>query len=387
MTGASVAVAGMVAGDPRQGGATWAVLQYVLGLERLGHRVLLVESVAPSSLQPAGASLADTTSGRYFADVVAEFGLAGRAALVRAGSTETLGLPHAQLVAELRRCDLLIDIAGNLRDERELFEPVPRRLYLDLDPGFTQLWQAEGIDMRWDGHTHFATVGPLLAGRHPADSRVPTGGPDWIPTLPPVVLDAWAPAEGIETHAFTTVANWRSYGSVERAGVFYGQKVHSWRALMDLPRLTGAAFMPALSIHPDESADIARLAEGGWQVLDADETVATPAAYRAFVRGSRAEIAIAKSGYVLSRCGWFSERSACYLASGRPVLAQDTGIGEVLPVGEGLLTFSSLEEAVEGVREIERDYARHASAARALAEAHLDARLVLPRLLARAGIT
>jgi hypothetical protein len=139
--------------------------------------------------------------------------------------------------------------------------------------------------------------------------------------------------------------------------------------------------MPALSIHPDEQDDLQALAENGWRLLDPAEVARTPSSYRSFVQGSRAELGIAKSGYVASRCGWFSDRSVCYLASGRPVLAQDTGFTDYLPAGEGLLSFNTLEEARGGVEEILRDYPRHARAARDLAEAYFDSDIVLTRLL------
>ena len=378
----------MVAGDPGQGGATWAVLQYLLGLERLGHNVTLIEAVSDTSVIPSGSPVKKSANARYFEQVVKGFGLTDRAALVHTPTQESVGLDREKLVDRLSQCDVLIDIAGNLRTVPDLFELVPVRLYLDLDPAFTQLWQADGIDMRWAGHTHFATVGLLLPD---AESDLPAEGKDWFATLPPVVLDRWRPradwrpANRETVDAYTTVANWRSYGSIEHDGRLFGQKVHSWRDLMDLPRRSGATFMPALSIHPDEIADIDRLREGGWKILPAETTVSNPDLYMEFIRGSRAEIGIAKSGYVLSRCGWFSERSACYMALGRPVLAQDTGFAEVLPVGEGLLSFSNMEQAIEGVRAIDADYDRHSTTARELAGDYFDSSRVLSKLLAKVG--
>lgn len=385
MSRLNIAVAGMVAGDPGQGGATWAVLQYVLGLRRLGHNVTLVEAMADRSVVPTGSAFTRSTNARYFSDVVRQFGLTGDAGIVHVETRQTVGLSLHALADRLSRCDLVLNIAGNLREIPELFETTPLRLYLDLDPAFTQLWNADGIDMRWAGHTHYATVGLRLAD---STTDLPLGGIDWFVTLPPVVLDIWRAApQGRHVHnpslgAYTTVANWRSYGSIERNGRIYGQKVHSWRALMELPLRTGLAFTPAISIHPDEVADLERLKLGGWQVLPAEKSVATPDAYMAFIRDSRAEIGIAKSGYVLSRCGWFSERSACYLAAGRPVLAQETGFAGVLPVGEGLLSFSTLDDAIEGVRAIEADYVRHAGIARELAGDYFDSARVLSKLLA-----
>jgi hypothetical protein len=378
----NIAVAGMVAGDPGQGGASWAVLQYVLGLRRLGHRVSLVEAVRRSSIRPAGVDLEHSENASYFRRLIDEFELRGSAALVESGTNQTVGMSYAELRASLGRTDLLIDIAGILRDQPDLFEAPPIRLYLDLDPAFTQLWHAQGVDMRLDGHTHFATVGLTLEA---PGSPIPSTGHQWSVTLPPVVLEGWPVADHVLTNAFTTVANWRSYGTIHHRGVAYGQKAHSWRQFMELPRRTGAPFVPALSIDADEHVDLDALERHGWCYLPAERTVATPADYRAFVSGSRAEIGIAKSGYVVSRSGWFSERSACYLAAGRPVVAQDTGFSACLPVGEGLLSFSTIDEAVSAVEMVERDYARHSATARSLAEAYFDSDRVLSSLLQTVG--
>jgi hypothetical protein len=338
-----ILVAGMVAADPHQGGATWAVLQYVRGLEQLGHEVWLVDPAEP-----------DADSGAYFAGL-------------ELGPRAFFGRYPGPVP------DLLLNVSGMLRDERVLGQ-TPIRVYLDLDPVFNQLWHAQGEDVGLDGHTHHVTVG----------HRVPPTGHDWIPTLPPVVLERWPVAERIETDAFTTVGNFRAYGSIEHEGVRYGQKAHSLRPLVDLPRRADERFALALDIHPDEP-DLATLREHGWEVLDPRAVAGTPERYAAFVRGSRAELGIAKEGYVVSQSGWFGDRSAAYLASGRPVVAQATGFGERLPVGAGLFAFADTDEAVAAIEGIRADYGRHARAARAIAEEHLDSRLVLTRLLRAVG--
>jgi hypothetical protein len=179
----------------------------------------------------------------------------------------------------------------------------------------------------------------------------------------------------------TTLANWRSYGSVESGGVHYGQKAHSLRRLVDLPRRSSERFVLALEIDPAEETEARALRSGGWELADPHRVAGSPAAYRDFIRHSWAEIGVAKAGYVTAQCGWFSDRSACYLASGRPVLAQDTGFGSALPVGAGLLTFADGDEALAGLEALRSDYAGHARAAREIAVEHLDARRILPALL------
>jgi hypothetical protein len=361
---ARIVVSGMVAGDPHQGGATWAVLQYVLGLKRLGHDVCLVEPV--DEVSPAISA--------YFGDVVTEFGLADRSALLDRTSGTLLGARRERF----RGADLLLNVSGMLVDDVFLDE-IPLRVYLDLDPGFNQLWHdAEGIDVGFGSHTHFVTVGQAIGE---PECLVPDCGKKWIGTVQPVVLERWPVAARLERDALTTVGNWRGYGSIEHGGRLYGQKAHSLRSLMKLPTLTDERFELALAIHPDETRDLEALAANGWILIDPVEAAGTPGRYHAFVQGSKAELGIAKSGYVLSSCGWFSDRSVCYLASGRPVIAQETGFSRYLPAGDGLLAFETVEDVLAALDELRSDYERHRRAARALAEEHFDSDKVLRRLL------
>ncbi|HEY2055236.1 MAG TPA: hypothetical protein VGH14_14990 [Solirubrobacterales bacterium] len=367
-----ILLAGMVAGDPWQGGATTAVLQYVEGLRRLGHEVLVVEPVEPAALRPGG------PVATYFGSLAL---LAGRAALLARGGTATLGPSYREIERFARGADLLLNVSGMLRDER-LLEPIGARAFLDLDPGFNQVWAAEGFDFGLDRHTHCVSIGTRIGE---SDCAVPTLGRSWIPTLPPVALPSWPVAQGVG-RGWTTVGNWRSYGSPTHEGLRYGQRAHSMRELLGLPRRSGARFELALEIHPDERDDLAALAENGWGRVDPLTVAATPAAYARFVRGSRAELGIAKQGYVVSRAGWFSDRSAAYLASGRPVVAQDTGFGAALPTGTGLLAFDDVASAAAAIESVEADLDRHRRAAREIAVEYLDAARVLPVLLERLAV-
>jgi hypothetical protein len=378
----TILVAGMIAADPHQGGATWAVLQYLLGFRRLGHDVLFVEPLDEKALRPTGTTLERSANAAYFRQVVADFGLEGSAALLLEGPRQTVGLPYEELVRVTGQTDVLFNISGMLADAA-LTAHVPLRAYLDLDPAFNQLWHAtQGIDMRFAGHTHFVTIG--LAIGEPG-CPVPTCGLDWITTPQPIVLDHWPLADAITHDALTTVGNWRGYGSIEHQGVFYGQKAHSLRPLISLPTRTREKFLLALAIHPDERKDLAALAENGWQLVDPARVAGTPADYQRFIQGSKAEFGIAKSGYVASRCGWFSDRSLCYLASGKPVLAQGTGFRDFLPAGAGLFSFEDVEDVLAALEELNRDYRRHSRAARAVAEDYFDSDRVLTRLLQRIG--
>ena len=380
---ATIIVSGMIAADPWQGGATWAVLQYVLGLRQLGHEVFFVEPIREQALRPVGLPLAASENADYFGRVTSEFGLQEHAAMLRADTRETCGLPYDQLRQVARRADVLLNISGMLTDET-LLSPIPIRVYLDIDPAFNQLWHAvQGIDMRFAGHTHFVTIGRNIGA---ADCPVPTCGRDWLKTFQPVVLDHWPVAREITCDALTTIANWRGYGSIEHNGVTYGQKVHSLRQFIRLPALTSEKFTLALAIHPNETKDLAALQANGWQLLDPAHVANTPASYREFIQGSKAEFGIAKSGYVAARCGWFSDRSLCYLASGRPVIAQETGFSRDLPAGAGLFAFTTSDDVLQAIEELRADYPRHAAAARAIAVEHFDSDKVLRRLLGMLGL-
>ena len=309
-----------------------------------------------------------------------QFDLESRAALLVAGTQETVGLPYDRLRAVTADRDLLINISG-LLDDPALTEPIPVRVYLDLDPGFNQLWSAaEGIDVGFEGHTHFVTIGPGLGH---GDSVIPTCGRSWIATRQPVVLDEWPPAGRLTHDAFTTVANWRGYGSITCNGVFYGQKAHAWRELMALPGTTQEQFLVALAIHRDEKRDLLDLAAHGWTLIDPAQVSDTPDRYRAFVQGSKGEIGVAKSD-VASRCGWFSDRSVCYLASDGPSSHGDR-LQPLPPGWRGTVRVRDHGRGVCGIDAVVRDYARHSRAARAIAEEYFDAASVLPQLLERVG--
>jgi len=363
---ATILVSGMVAGTPGQAGASWAVLQYVLGFRRLGHDVHLVEPVA--TIKPASVA--------WCSEVMERFGLGACWALVATDGT-TAGLSAGEVDRLVRRSDVLVNISGMLRAPASLAS-VPVRVYLDLDPAFIQLWHGvEGIDMNLDAHTHFVTVSDAVGG------TIPDCGRTWFPTLPPVVLSEWPVAREPHRGAFTTIANWRGYGSIEHEGVHYGQKAHSVRSLYELPGRIGSPVVLALDIHPDEVSDLEALGRHGWNLADPAAAAGTIDRYRDFLRSSFAEIGIAKSGYVVSRSGWFSDRSACYLASGRPVIAQDTGFGRRLPVGAGLLSFDDVDGAALAAADVVGDYENHRRAARGIAEQHLDSDTVLSALLDR----
>jgi hypothetical protein len=380
-----IVLAGSLAQRPFIGGHTWVFLQYLLGFRRLGHDVLFVDRLEPGMCvaedgQPA--PFESSANLRYLADVMERFGLGDRWSLLYDGGRETAGLDRSEVIERTARSALLINVMGFLTDE-EILGAAPLRAFLDIDPGFGQIWKALGLHDPFRGHDRFLTVGGRIGAD---DCTVPTCGIDWLPIKPPVELAEW-PAQAGDGTRFTSVASWRgAFGPLEYEGRTLGLRVHEFRRFFELPERTSAAFEVALDIDEAETEDLRSLRSHGWGLADPRVAAGDPWRYRDYIQRSSAELMVAKNLYVETRSGWFSDRSAAYLASGRPVLAQDTGLDGLLPLGEGLVGFSTLEEAVAGVAEISGAYERHSRAAREIAEEHFAAEKVLPRMLDGLGV-
>jgi hypothetical protein len=377
-------VCGSVAQRPGNGGHTWVFLQYVLGLRDLGWEVVFLDRLEPEMCfdgQGRPCLAEDSVNLRYFEQIVQRFGLGDAYALLYDGAKGCRGMAPEELRSRIEASALLLNVNGFITDD-EILGRARRRVFLDIDPGFGQMWRELGLHDGFRGHDAYVTVGENIGG---PDCTIPTCGLEWITTPQPVVLELWPPrADG--GARFTSVASWRGpFGPIDYGGRTYGLRVHEFRKFAKLPSLSRQSFEIALDIDPAEVDDLALLRDNGWSLVDPDAVAGDPWAYRRYVQGSMAELMIAKNMYVESRSGWFSDRSICYLASGKPVLAQETGFTRFHPAGEGLLAFETLEEALAGAEEISGDYERHARAARALAEERFDSRKVLRRLLERLG--
>jgi hypothetical protein len=366
-------VSGALANRPGHGGEAWVPLSWALGLRRLGFEVVFAEQLAADSAEARS----------WFAKLMQRFGLADSSCLVIGAGPQTVGLPFDDLVARAERAALLVNLSGHLT-LAPLLGAVGTRLYVDLDPGYTQLWASQGIEgARLDGHDCFASVG-LNLGQE--GCSLPTAGRSWIPTLPPVLIDEWSPGAA-PGGSFTTVASWRNpLGTIDHGGATYGSKAHRFRRLAELPQRVGAGFELALNIDPADAADRRLLTEKGWRLRDPRLAAAGPDEFRAYLAASLAEFSVAQPLYVGTASGWFSDRSAHYLASARPVLVEDTGLAGALPVGEGLLTFGSLAQAEAGARAILAEPERHRAAARALAESRFASDVVLGALMGEIGL-
>ena len=382
----TIIVSGAIAQKPWQGGHTWAFLQYVLGLRKLGWDVLLVDQLEPdmcldSDGQPCG--IDESVNLDYFLRVMEGFQLTGAWSLLSDKGRRSIGVSRAALLERSREAVMLLNVMGYLRDA-EILEQVETRVFLDIDPGFGQMWHELGLHVVFTGHDHYVTIGENIQG---PECEIPTCGREWITTSQPVVLDYWPAVPGSPTGPMTTVASWRgTYGPVPFRGKTYGLRVHEFRKFLALPALSGEEFELALDIHSADARDRAALAEHGWSLVDPRGAAGDPWLYQSYVQKSKGEFMVAKNMYVQTRSGWLSDRSICYLASGRPVVAQDTGLECLYPVGQGLVTFRSIEEAAEAVSVVSGNYETHARAARALAIDYFDSDKVLSRLLQKVGV-
>jgi len=383
----TVVVAGALAQRPGIGGHAWVFRNWLAGFAAAGADVLFVDRLEPAMLADPDTPPEDTGEWRWLQGVMAGAGMDGRYALLFDGGRHCLGLHRADLERRAHGA-VLFNVMGYLDDD-VLLAGADRRVFVDIDPGFPQLWRELGLHDAFAGHDAFVTVGQNL-GR--PGCAVPAGGVDWIPTLPPVDLAAWpagdAPA-GPNAGRLTSVCSWRGpFGPLVRDGVTYGLRVHEFRRFAGLPgKVPGVRFELALDIDDDDGADRALLAERGWRLTDPRRVAGNPRAYQAYISGSAAEFLVAKQLYVRTGGGWVSDRSACYLASGRPVVAQDTGLaGGPLGCGEGFVTFTTPDEAAAAVAEVLGNPARHAKAARHLAAECFDATKVAASLPQRLGV-
>lgn len=375
--GETIVVAGSVAQQPGRGGHAWVLLQYLLGFRRLGYEVLLIDRLC-EDMFGADAGWPPAAAVSWLEETMSRKGLDGSYALFldHHGSRCSVGVSREKAIEALRNSVLLLDVMGFLEDE-ELLAAARRRVFLDIDPGFPQMWQELGLHRSFGAHDAYVTVG-LRVGE--AESTVPTCGVNWIRTPQPVVLEEWP--QTAPGAAFTSVATWRGpFGPLTYRGQRYGLRAHQMRRFAQLPQRVDVELELALEIEAADAADAALLCDGGWRLVSPRRSAGTPESYRRYVQTSRGEVEVAKDMYVRSRGGWLSDRSVCYLASGKPVLAQATGFEREVETGAGLLAFETVEDAAAGLAEIEGDYARHSGAARELAVDRFNSDRVLTRLV------
>jgi hypothetical protein len=375
-----VLVAGSIAANYLNGGIAWERLSWALGFRRLGFDVFVVDQ-----LDRTRCVFSDGTQQRYenclnreyFRRVAAEFDLTSSSVLVGDGGEVLDGPSYSEVLDLAADATMLVNVAGNLRLE-DLKRRVRRKVYVDVDPGLTQLSLASGKPApRVEGHDLYFTIGENVGTSR---CQLPTSGLDWRHTRQPVILDHWPVSTDGPSDRFTTVAVWKGVGPHgDIAG--FGKKSDEFAKVIELPRRAPQTFELALKMSTADEPDRVMLERYGWRVVDPRPVTSDPDTFRRYVQRSGAEFSVAKGAYAETWSGWFSDRTTRYLASGKPALVQDTGFGHSIPVGEGLLAFRTLDDAVVGAERIAADYQRHCRAARQIAEDYFDSDKVLTRFV------
>lgn len=384
-----ILVTGLI-GQYAFGGVTWDYIQYLLGFRDLGHDVWYLEDTATWAYDPVRQEPSSDCSYNvnYLERVMHEFDLGDRWIY----RNEADGRYHGAATGEqadalIASADVLVNVSGACW-LREVSASVPRKLFVDGDPMFTQIGLThehrkgylDHLLLHEDHYTFGLNVGQ--PGCH-----VPTAGIDWKPTIQPISLEWWRKnllpqnADHVARNAWTTVMNWSSYPPQEFQGESYGQKDIEFFRFIRLPERTPERFVLAMGHGVGRARPTEQLIEHGWSIIEPDVYLPDYATYHDFLANSKGEWSIAKNGYVKSQSGWFSCRSACYLALGKPVVVQDTAWTRHLPSGDGVLAFNTLEEASDAIHAVTTDYDRHSRAAIAFAEEYLDAEKVCAALL------
>jgi hypothetical protein len=374
------------AGQMPLAGIAWQAMQYVLGLERLGYEAWYVEDHGANPYDPRVDSvvMACDYNVACIRRMMERYGLSERWAYWDAINDVYHGLSREAVRRLYRESDALINLCGavRLRDEHMA---CPRRLMVDTDPVFEQIKYANADPAArayLDAHTDFFTYGENVGG---PGWIVPLCGVPWKPTRPPVVLAEW-PVDDTAPACFSTIATWENKGK----NIAFGGETYVWSKhvnflrFIDMPRRVKQCF--TMAMLPPSPAIEAEVLGQGWRLVDPRPISASMESYAAFICGSRGEFTVAKDIYVRPNSGWFSDRSVCYLAAGRPVVTMRTGFSRFYPVGDGLFEYSNAEEAVAALAAINADYRRHSRAARVVAAEYFASDAVVSAMMAEAGL-
>jgi hypothetical protein len=370
------------------GGVTWDYIQYLLGFQSLDHDVWYLEDSGMWPYDPVGKTIgADCTYNvEYLRVMMEEFGFGDRWIYRNGADGKFYGAGEPAARDLIKNADLIVNVssAGWLRDYDF---GVKHQMFIDGDPMFCQAGLLDPKNAEYAArvraHDSHFTFGLNVGG---PGCLAPETGIKWKKTVQPIVLNRWAFQDEEPLDRFTTVMNWASYDPVEWQGKLYGQKDLEFDKFKLLPQRTPQHLEMAMGQGIGSKRPTEELRALGWTILEAGDVLPTHPLYHEFLRTSKAEWSVAKHGYVAGRTGWFSCRTACYLALGRPALVQETGWSDYIPSGEGVLTFSTMDEAVAGIDDINEHYAEHQAAARALAEQYFESKKVCADLLAQAGL-
>ncbi|MCU1427913.1 MAG: hypothetical protein JWL83_1913 [Actinomycetia bacterium] len=365
------------------GGVAWCSLMYLLGLRRLGHDVWYVEDTGECNYDPQANTLA--TDPAYALNMIATtlepYGFGDRWCYIDYTGGHH-GMPEAQWRQTCADADLFLNLSGGSWFWRDEYAAIPHTAFIDSDPAFTQLAIANGPDWYVEFFRRFGTRFTFGANIGTAASSVPVGDMEWHHTWQPVALDEWhagEPQSG-EAQRLTTIMTWE----IESFQDIGGNKNGEFFAIADLPSRVSVPLELAINA-PDPV--LAELTSKGWCLEDAFRVSRNIDVYRDYIHAAAGELSVAKSTYVGTRSGWFSDRTECFLASGRPAIVQDTGWSAHLPTGSGLFGFDNVEQAYAAIEQYLADPPRHQRAAQEVARAYFADDVVLPALLERATAT
>src|SRR5262245_2131338 len=384
-----IVVLGRICKDP-VGGVVWQVLHYLLGFERLGFEAYYVEWMDDPLPDPFDASILPGWPRVMVGHVMRQYGFETRwvcrADSIQPGLTFG-GLSRKDLVSLYAEAEAVVNVtASHILDNDQL--ACRRRVYLETDPGTPQVRLSSGDPQTWEmvnAHSHHFTFAEDL---HSTDCLLPKPPLNYLPTRQPVVLDRWYTGHRTGCSKFTTIAKWQPR-SKKRIIVVDGRK-YLWskdtefQAFIDLPQRSNELFELALANVTPE--DIASLTKHGWGVVEATSVSSSLDGYQEYIHSSRGEFTVAKDQNIRLRSGWFSDRSACYLAAGKPVITQDTAFGKILPTGEGLFAFRTMDDILSAFDAINSNYEKHCRAALEIAREYFDSDKVLGNLLERIGL-
>src|SRR2546423_2548401 len=364
---------------PEGGGHFWVYMQYVQGLRQVGYEVYWLER-----FESSGDRHHDALVQAMFVERMERYGLGGKLILYRSqgqtdgsgGPYEYIGMTQAAAEAIFGQADLLLNF--NYSIDPALLSYFRRTALVDIDPGLLQVWMSRQ-QLCAPHHDLYFTTGETVGT--PA-ALFPDCGLPWIHIRPPVCLELWPYVHAPRCEAFTTISSWWGGEWVEDGSESYdNNKRASFLEFAELPRMTSQALELALLFGKKDTQEPRLLESHGWRVRHSRDVARTPGMDRAYIQRSRGEFSCAKPSCMKFQNAWISDRTLCYLASGKPAVVQNTGPSSFLPNGEGLFRFSTMEEAAAAFRAINADYERHCRAARALAEAYFDAKQVVGGIL------
>lgn len=359
------------------GGLVWHHLQYVIGLKQMGHEVLFMEDsddFAGCYNPHTNEVTVDPVYGLHFInDIFKKFDLADHWCYFDAHQNKWYGQNKQKVLSFCDKADMVINISG-VNPLREWCLSIPKRIIIDTDPAFTQVKHLTDHKalLLAEAHTHFFSFAENIGKPF---CTIPGDGFQWKPTRQPVFLPAWKNTVADRSAKWTTVMQWDSYKEQSYSGNQYGMKSLSFAAFFKLP-----GFIPTEQFElaiGSPAAPKEDLEKNGWHIINSLIVTQTPATYQDYIALSKAEWSVAKHGYVAAKSGWFSERSTCYLASGKPVLVQDTGFADSIETGKGIFIFKTMEDILNNVNRINADYKMHCTNARKMAAEYFDAEKIL----------